>query len=126
LAVRGRRQIGGTRSELSLSFAYCDFRAYDDFLSLQEFYIQVSELTLDRLLSRADRKRVHWQEIYGTLQAKLWAVEAQVDALASKIGSILIREDRASVTDTERGEIAVRIAGAKVTSTDVALEVTNK
>ncbi|GAA5834161.1 hypothetical protein JCM5353_005557, partial [Sporobolomyces roseus] len=66
------------------------------------------------------------QEIYGTLQAKLWALEAQVDVLASNISNILTREDRASVTEKERGELAVKVAGAKVTSTLIALEVTSQ
>ncbi|GAA5968799.1 hypothetical protein JCM3765_001269 [Sporobolomyces pararoseus] len=74
----------------------------------------------------AGHEEFYIQEIYGTLQAKLWAVEAQVDVLATKISSLLTREDRSSVTETERGEVAVRIAAAKVTSTEVALEVTNK
>ncbi|GAA5849020.1 hypothetical protein JCM3766R1_005428 [Sporobolomyces carnicolor] len=66
------------------------------------------------------------QEIYGTLQSRVWAVEAQVDSLAREISQILTRSDRESVTEQERGRIAVRIAGAKVTSTEVALEVTTK
>ncbi|GAA5990146.1 hypothetical protein JCM10908_005843 [Rhodotorula pacifica] len=66
------------------------------------------------------------QETYGVLQADLWALEAQVDRLAASISELLTRQDRASVTDEERGEIAVRIAGAKVTSTRIALEVTSK
>ncbi|GAA5933165.1 uncharacterized protein JCM15063_002316 [Sporobolomyces koalae] len=66
------------------------------------------------------------QEIYGTLQARVWAVEAHVDVLASKISALLTREDRTLVTADERGQIAVRIAGAKVTSTELVLELTSK
>ncbi|KAM0748092.1 FMNH2-dependent monooxygenase [Meredithblackwellia eburnea MCA 4105] len=66
------------------------------------------------------------QEIYGTLQAKVWAVEAQVNSAGDILGPLIDREDRLSVTAQERGEAAVRIAAAKVTSTEVGLEVTSR
>ncbi|GAA5911615.1 uncharacterized protein JCM6883_002423 [Sporobolomyces salmoneus] len=66
------------------------------------------------------------QEIYGTLQSKLWSLESQVDSLASSISTLLTRPDRSSLTAQDRGEIAVRIAGAKVVSTELALEVTSQ
>ncbi|GAA6012168.1 hypothetical protein JCM11491_001771 [Sporobolomyces phaffii] len=73
-----------------------------------------------------DVKSKGYEEIYGTLQAKLWAVEAQVDVLARTVSGILNRSDRSSLTDEERGRVAVRIAGAKVTATEVSLEVTSR
>lgn len=66
------------------------------------------------------------QEIYGALQAKVWALEAQLDGLGSLIGEIISRKDRESVTAAERGNVAVRIAGGKVNSTEISLEVTSK
>ncbi|GAA5902472.1 hypothetical protein JCM5296_006427 [Sporobolomyces johnsonii] len=68
------------------------------------------------------------QEIYGNLQSQLWGLEAQVDALNARISTVISVDphDRSSYTLEERGQLAVRIAAAKVTSTDIALEVTSK
>ena len=66
------------------------------------------------------------QEIYGTLQSKVWGLEAQVDSAGDLISELLSREDRTSVTAEERGNVAARIAGAKVTSTEIGLEVTSQ
>ncbi|SCV71508.1 BQ2448_3096 [Microbotryum intermedium] len=65
------------------------------------------------------------QALYGEWQAKLWALEAQVDQAGEIIGRLLARENR-QITEEERGYAAVRIAAAKVTSTEFALEVTSK
>lgn len=59
------------------------------------------------------------QEIYGDLQAKVWGLESQFDDLGVRLGALIDRDDRESVTAEERGEIAVRVAGAKVTSTAI-------
>lgn len=64
------------------------------------------------------------QEIYGVLQSKLWALEAQIDVAGTKLGALISREDR-TVTADERGEVSVRIAATKVTATEIALEVTS-
>ncbi|KAK4052500.1 hypothetical protein OIV83_002302 [Microbotryomycetes sp. JL201] len=65
------------------------------------------------------------QETYGELQAKLWALEAQLDRVGQEIGDLVDRPDR-QVGEQERGLVAVRIAATKVTATEIALEVTNK
>ncbi|KAM0790564.1 hypothetical protein ACM66B_004433 [Microbotryomycetes sp. NB124-2] len=65
------------------------------------------------------------QETYGELQAKLWALEAQLDRAGQEIGDLVNRDDR-QVSEQERGLAAVRIAATKVTATEIALEVTSK
>lgn len=65
------------------------------------------------------------QEIYGQLQAKVWGLEAQVDQLGDQIQALVERKSR-TITEKERGEIAVRVAAAKINSTEVALDVTNR
>lgn len=59
------------------------------------------------------------QEIYGTLQAKVWGLEAQVDSVGEILGELIDREDRESVTAEERGNVSARVAAAKVTSTEI-------
>ena len=66
------------------------------------------------------------QDIYGDLQAKIWSIEAQVDAAGDKIRHLLDRLDRTTLTMEERGEAAVRVAAAKVRAIDVSLEVTSR
>lgn len=66
------------------------------------------------------------QEIYGTLQAKVWGLEAQVDSVGEILGELIDREDRESVTAEERGNVSARVAAAKVTSTEIGLEVTSQ
>lgn len=66
------------------------------------------------------------QDIYGDLQAKVWSIEAQVDAAGEGIRRLLERDDRSSLTAEERGEVAVRVAAAKIRAIDVALEVTSR
>ncbi|UZJ54025.1 hypothetical protein CBS101457_003345 [Exobasidium rhododendri] len=66
------------------------------------------------------------QDGYGTLQARLWASEAQVDQVVQQASDILHTEPRQSVTAEQRANLAVRIAAAKVNITDFGLEVTSK
>jgi alkylation response protein AidB-like acyl-CoA dehydrogenase len=66
------------------------------------------------------------QDIYGDLQAKVWSIEAQVDAAGEQIRHLLDRSDRTTLTVEERGEAAVRVAAAKVRAIDVSLEVTSR
>lgn len=66
------------------------------------------------------------QEGYGTLQARLWASEAQIDSVIALASSILHNEDRTSVTAEQRAHLAVRVAAAKVNAVDFGLDVTSK
>lgn len=61
-------------------------------------------------------------DAYGDLQAKLWAAEALADQAGAAI-SRLLHGDRTSVTEADRGEIAVRIAAAKQRAVEVGLEI---
>jgi alkylation response protein AidB-like acyl-CoA dehydrogenase len=63
---------------------------------------------------------------YGTLQARLWASEAQIDQVIQQASDILHTNPRQSVTAEQRANLAVRIAAAKVNITDFGLEVTSK
>jgi alkylation response protein AidB-like acyl-CoA dehydrogenase len=65
-------------------------------------------------------------EGYGTLQARLWASEAQVDQVVELASSIMHTDPRQSVTAEQRANLAVRIAAAKVNIVDFGLEVTSK
>ncbi|KAF7973576.1 hypothetical protein HWV62_14854 [Athelia sp. TMB] len=64
------------------------------------------------------------QDIYGTLQAKVWGLEAQLDSVGELLRAVLDRKDRESLTADERGRLAVRVAAGKVQAIDVALDVT--
>lgn len=66
------------------------------------------------------------QEGYGTLQARLWASEAQIDAVVDLGSSILHTTPRTSVTAEQRANWAVRIAAAKVNIADFGLDVVTK
>ncbi|KZS94737.1 acyl-CoA dehydrogenase NM domain-like protein [Sistotremastrum niveocremeum HHB9708] len=66
------------------------------------------------------------QDIYGSLQAKVWGLEAQVDAAGVSIRNLIHRENRESLTAEERGQTAVRVAAAKVQAIEIGLEVTSK
>ncbi len=63
-------------------------------------------------------------DAYGDLQSKLWAVEALADAVA--LEGQVIHENAWEVTEQQRGEHEVRVAGVKARATEVALEVTSR
>ncbi|WP_328993061.1 acyl-CoA dehydrogenase family protein [Kribbella sp. NBC_01245] len=63
-------------------------------------------------------------DIYGDLQAKLWAAEALADAVA--LEGQRIHENAWEVTAEQRGEHEVRVAALKARATEVALEVTSR
>ncbi|MCQ4121223.1 acyl-CoA dehydrogenase family protein [Rhodococcus tibetensis] len=62
------------------------------------------------------------REGYGDLQAKLWAVEAFVDQVNRESDAVL-HDARENLTEQARGDLAVRIAAAKLRAADVALEI---
>ncbi|GAA5948559.1 hypothetical protein JCM21900_005170 [Sporobolomyces salmonicolor] len=113
-------------------------------LHFVNFYLGIAEGALAKATEYTKRNTRAWpfagdvkqsatdefyiQEIYGNLQSQLWGLEAQVDVLNARISTVLSLQPhrRASYTLDERGQLAVRIAAAKVTSTDIALEVTSK
>ncbi len=64
-------------------------------------------------------------EGYGTLQSKLWADEALLDAVGAEISAVL-HAPREELTERRRGEIAVRIAAGKLRIVDDGLEVASK
>ncbi|CAO1624414.1 unnamed protein product [Sympodiomycopsis kandeliae] len=66
------------------------------------------------------------QEGYGTLQARLWASEAQIDAVVDLASSILHTPQRESVTAEQRANCAVKVAASKVNIADFGLDVVTK
>lgn len=62
---------------------------------------------------------------YGDLQAKLWADEALIDVVDREI-SMILHADRKALTEQARGEVAVRIAAAKVRIAEDGLEIGTK
>ncbi|WP_213576156.1 acyl-CoA dehydrogenase family protein [Rhodococcus sp. USK13] len=62
------------------------------------------------------------REGYGDLQAKLWAAEALVDQVNRESDAVL-HDARENLTEQARGDLAVRIAAAKLRAADVALEI---
>lgn len=66
------------------------------------------------------------QEGYGTLQARLWASEAQIDAVVAQMSGLLHQEPREAVTAAQRADIAVRVAAAKVNVADFGLDVVTR
>ncbi|RZL78189.1 MAG: monooxygenase [Rhodococcus sp. (in: high G+C Gram-positive bacteria)] len=62
------------------------------------------------------------REGYGDLQSKLWAAEAFVDQVNREANAVL-HDARENLTEQARGELAVRIAAAKIRAADVALEI---
>ncbi|AWK74711.1 monooxygenase [Rhodococcus oxybenzonivorans] len=62
------------------------------------------------------------REGYGDLQAKLWATEAFVDQVNRESDAVL-HDARENLTEQARGDLAVRIAAAKLRAADVALEI---
>lgn len=65
------------------------------------------------------------REGYGDLQAKLWAAEALVDQVNAESDAVL-HDARENLTPRSRGQLAVRIAAAKLRAADVALEISSK
>lgn len=64
-------------------------------------------------------------EGYGTLQSKLWADEALLDAAGAEISAVL-HAPREELTERRRGDVAVRIAAGKLRIVDDGLEVATK
>lgn len=64
-------------------------------------------------------------EGYGELASKLWADAALIDAVDLEISEIL-HDDRENLTERRRGEIAVRVAAAKLRIIEDGLEVATK
>jgi alkylation response protein AidB-like acyl-CoA dehydrogenase len=60
-------------------------------------------------------------EGYGSLQSKLWADEALIDAVGEEISAVL-HSPREELTERRRGEIAVGVAAAKARISDDGLE----
>jgi alkylation response protein AidB-like acyl-CoA dehydrogenase len=105
-------------------------------------YLGIAQGALSKAISYTNSKTRAWpfagdvklkatdefyiQDIYGDLQAKVWSIEAQVDAAGEQIRHLLDRPDRTTLTAEERGEAAVRVAAAKVRAIDVSLEVTSR
>ncbi|BAH50396.1 acyl-CoA dehydrogenase family protein [Rhodococcus opacus] len=65
------------------------------------------------------------REGYGDLQSKLWAAEAFVDQVNLEANGVL-HDARENLTEQARGDLAVRIAAAKIRAADVALEIGTK
>ena len=65
------------------------------------------------------------REGYGDLQSKLWAAEAFVDQVSREADAVL-HDARENLTEQARGDLAVRIAAAKLRAADVSLEISNK
>ncbi|WP_394770404.1 acyl-CoA dehydrogenase family protein [Lacisediminihabitans sp.] len=64
-------------------------------------------------------------EGYGQLQSKLWADEALIDRAGAEISAVL-HDARENLTERRRGEIAVRVAAAKLRIVEDGLETTTK
>ncbi|MFD2759052.1 acyl-CoA dehydrogenase family protein [Gulosibacter faecalis] len=64
-------------------------------------------------------------EGYGVLQSRLWADEALLDAVNTEASEIL-HAPREQLTERRRGELAVRVAAAKLRLVDDGLEVANR
>jgi hypothetical protein len=62
---------------------------------------------------------------YGDLQPKLWADEALINRVDAQISEILHAE-RSSLTEQARGELAVRVAAAKVRIVEDGLETATR
>lgn len=65
------------------------------------------------------------REGYGDLQSKLWAAEAFVDQVSREADAVL-HDARENLTEQARGDLAVRIAAAKLRAADVSLDISNK
>lgn len=66
------------------------------------------------------------QDGYGTLQARLWASEAQIDKVVDLASDLLHTAPRQQVTPEQRAQFAVQVAAAKVNIGDFGLDVVNK
>lgn len=65
-------------------------------------------------------------EGYGTLSARLFASEAQIDQTIHLASFLLHAEPRESITPAQRADLAIRVAASKINAADFGLEVTNK
>ncbi|MEV0081304.1 acyl-CoA dehydrogenase family protein [Saccharopolyspora sp. NPDC050642] len=61
-------------------------------------------------------------DAFGDLQAKLWAAEALIDKAGAEL-SELLHAERESLTEEQRGRVAVLIAAAKQRIIDTGLEI---
>lgn len=107
-------------------------------LVFTNFYLGIAQGALDAAIAYTGKNTRPWPyggdnkesageefyilDAYGDLQAKLWAAEALIDQVGEEVGALL-HADRASVTEQQRGEVAVRIAAAKQRIIDVGLEI---
>lgn len=66
------------------------------------------------------------QEGYGTLQARLWASEAQIEKVIEEASEILHIDDRKKISAEQRAKYAVHVAASKVVIADVGLDITNR
>jgi alkylation response protein AidB-like acyl-CoA dehydrogenase len=66
------------------------------------------------------------QEGYGTLQARVWASEAQINQAIEEGSAILHTNPRQQVTAEQRAKWAIHVAASKLNIVDTGLEVTNK
>lgn len=105
------------------------------------FYLGIAQAALDAGLAYTGKHTRPWPyggdnkesageefyllDGYGDLQAKLWAVEALVDAVDEEL-AILLHAKRESVTEQQRGDVAVRIAAAKQRVIDTGLEAATR
>ncbi|PWN38727.1 acyl-CoA dehydrogenase NM domain-like protein [Ceraceosorus guamensis] len=69
---------------------------------------------------------VYIQEGYGTLQARLWASEAQFSNVVREASALLHTSPRQKVTAEQRSHLAIQVAAAKVVIADLGLEITSK
>jgi alkylation response protein AidB-like acyl-CoA dehydrogenase len=102
------------------------------------FYLGIARGALETALTYTQEKSRSWLhggystpaeepyviDVYGDLQAKIWAVEALADAVA--LEGQQIHENAWTVTAQQRGEHEVRVAAVKARATEVALEVTSR
>lgn len=102
------------------------------------FYLGIAQGALDAAIAYTGKNTRPWPyggdnkesageefyilDAYGDLQAKLWAVEALINQVDDELAAVL-HADRASVTEQQRGDVAVRIAAAKQRIVDVGLEI---
>ncbi|PZQ89067.1 MAG: monooxygenase [Leifsonia xyli] len=110
-------------------------------LVFANFYLGIAEGALERAAAytrettrawpyggdEKQRASEEWYilEGYGGLQSKLWADAALIDAVGDEI-SVLLHAPREQLTERSRGEVAVRIAAAKLRISDDGLETATK
>ncbi|CAD6893643.1 unnamed protein product [Tilletia laevis] len=111
-------------------------------LVFTSFYLGIAEGALKRGLEYTKSSTRGWpytpapvargtdefyiQDGYGTLQARIWASAAQIEAVVKEGSAILHTQPRQNVTAEQRALWAVHIAAAKLNITDFGLELTSK